>query len=620
MNNARPPLDQQAQSAGSALLNRFLRRFWNWTQSSAQFPFEEKGILTSAFIHRFHARAIMIVLVLIATALGLSVPTCQHRFIDDLTQGTSTMAVIWLILSLLAALGQQLLTFFFRLLGNAEGLRIQQALAQAIYNKTINLSPSARGTKTVGEIVNYYAQDVPTVGTFIEEFLPAALIAILSLLAAPAVVALTLHIPMTGILTVTATSVGISIWLGRRQARFFVLNKLNAQKRLSVVNEWLQNMRSLRFLGWTERFESRILHTRQVESRDRLAMVTNGSIMNSISQVTPFLLNVAAVLALLESRKTTVTPGEVFAVLWIFGIFYMRPLRMLPFLIANWFDAKTSAQRLENFLNLEQEKDFLLKQSPSKTASPDGKSLSVDNLNLHLSGKHLLRDISLHIPAGAFVAIIGEVGSGKTLLLHSLMRIMPATFAKYTLDGTSALDLSLADTRSTFGYVSQEGFVMSASLRDNVSFSYETADQEDLSILTALEKSQFSPEKEAMPSGLHTEIGERGVNLSGGQRQRVNLARCAFFDRPILLLDDCLSAVDVNTEKRLIADLFKGLWLRKTRILVTHRASVLSEVDWIYFLENGTIVEQGTFEQLSKDSEKMKCFIAGRGTHEGKKQ
>lgn len=605
-------------SDSSSLINRIIYKFLPDPKMCTTIPFSEKGIVLAAFMHRFSMRALMAALALIATVLGLYVPVCQHHFVDLLTIAEQNSAIIWLGLAFLAALSQQLLTFGFRIIGNSEGLIIQQSLAQLVYAKSINLSPSARASKTVGEIVNYYAQDIPIVSTFIEEFLPSALISIISLIAAPIAISLTLKIPMTAVLTITATSIFISIWLGRRQARFFILNKQNAQTRLSVVNEWLQNMRAIRFLGWTDRFEKRILQTRQTETTDRLAMVTNGSIMNSIAQVTPFFLNVAGVLALLQSRASTVTAGEVFAVLWIFGVFFMRPLRIMPFLIATWYDAQTSARRLEAFLKLSQENDSSTTNHTLSSFDNTKESIEVQALTLLIDSKTVLNNISMQIPAGAFIAIVGEVGAGKTTLLHSLLRILPASFATYKLNSSSALTMSLSELRSHFGYVSQDGFVMSASLRDNVSFSYDTQEHQDESIIASLAMSQFSMEVESMPEGLRTEIGERGVNLSGGQKQRVNLARCAFFDRPILLLDDCLSALDVTTERKVIANLFKGLWAKKTRILVTHRISVLKEVDWIYFMEAGSVVEQGTFEELSQSSARLKKFIelhmSGAGT------
>jgi ABC-type multidrug transport system fused ATPase/permease subunit len=507
---------------------------------------------------------------------------------------------------LVAGVGQQGLQALFRIVGNREGLFIQKALSQALYEKTIHLSPVVRSRHTVGETVNYYAQDIPTVCTFVEEFFPASLISILSLLSAPLVVALFLKIPMSGVLAVTATSLALSIWLGNRQARFFILNKQNAQTRIGIVNEWLQNMRIVRILGWTERFEQKIEEARIVETRNRLTMVTNGSSMNSIAQVTPFVINVAGVFALVQQKGVGTTPGDVFAVLWVFGVFFMRPLRIFPFLIANWHDARTSAKRLESFFCLPEE------DSGGENVSELSQvpSLHVQNLNLSMGGKQLLKNVSLNVAAGSFVVVVGEVGCGKTLLLQALMRAVPASFEHYAVGYVSVNAMSLASLRSHFGYVSQEGFVMSASLRDNVALQYETLDTQDDEILRMLVTAQFHPTKEHMPHGLATEIGERGVNLSGGQRQRVNLARCGYFERPILLLDDCLSAVDVETERLLVENLFLGKWKEKTRILVTHRLSVLPYADSVVFMENGEIAEVGRFEELKKSSVRMQAYIA----------
>jgi ABC-type multidrug transport system fused ATPase/permease subunit len=121
---------------------------------------------------------------------------------------------------------------------------------------------------------------------------------------------------------------------------------------------------------------------------------------------------------------------------------------------------------------------------------------------------------------------------------------------------------------------------------------------------------QFRIDGEHLQHGLETEIGERGVNLSGGQRQRVALARAHFLRRPVLLLDDCLSAVDVDTERRLISELIDGAWHDRTRLLITHRLSVLEKVDRVMFLEDGAIVASGTFEHLLATSQKVRDFVA----------
>ncbi|MNT09712.1 putative multidrug export ATP-binding/permease protein [compost metagenome] len=139
---------------------------------------------------------------------------------------------------------------------------------------------------------------------------------------------------------------------------------------------------------------------------------------------------------------------------------------------------------------------------------------------------------------------------------------------------------------------------MSASLRENVAFLYDIDPDRDPMVEESLRLAQFDLSTERVEKGLDTEIGERGVNLSGGQRQRVGLARVHFHGAPILLLDDCLSAVDVDTEKKLFEDLIMGAWQNRTRLLVTHRLSALNRVDRIYFMKDGKIVDVGSFDEL----------------------
>jgi ABC-type multidrug transport system fused ATPase/permease subunit len=139
---------------------------------------------------------------------------------------------------------------------------------------------------------------------------------------------------------------------------------------------------------------------------------------------------------------------------------------------------------------------------------------------------------------------------------------------------------------------------MSASLRENVAFLYDIEIERDSDIEESLRLAQFEVFKERVENGLATEIGERGVNLSGGQKQRVSLARVHFHKAPTLLLDDCLSAVDVDTEEKLFTQLIDGAWAERTRLLVTHRLSILHRMDRILFMQEGSIVDSGTYAEL----------------------
>ena len=289
-----------------------------------------------------------------------------------------------------------------------------------------------------------------------------------------------------------------------------------------------------------------------------------------------------------------------------------RPLRQLPWLFTFAFDSLTSIRRLEEFLSLSvspirtDQGDGVLEDSTGNQIGLAPHSIDIRGLNLKIGEASLLKNIRLQVRTGEFVAIVGEVGAGKTLLLLSLMEETSATFDKFDLNGNDAQKMSPAKWRSHFSYVSQESFVISATLRENVALKYGTAKTQDSEITGALEAAQFDVKQENISSGLETEIGERGVNLSGGQKQRVNLARADYFDRSVILLDDCLSAVDVDTERRVLEELVLGAWKNKTRILVTHRLSALPLTDRILFMKAGEIIAEGTFASLLESSQEFR--------------
>jgi ABC-type bacteriocin/lantibiotic exporter with double-glycine peptidase domain len=167
--------------------------------------------------------------------------------------------------------------------------------------------------------------------------------------------------------------------------------------------------------------------------------------------------------------------------------------------------------------------------------------------------RRLLDGVSFSLEAGEFAAIVGEVGSGKTLLLMSLLGETAAEVRSLKVGSQQMANMTREARRAYFGFVPQDGFVMSANLRENVVFRYDAGSEYDAGVLKALRAAQFDPSSEGITDGLATEFGERGVNLSGGQRQRVGLARAAYLTRPVVLLDDALSAVDVETEKLRVA-------------------------------------------------------------------
>ena len=604
----------------SFLIETLHRRF----AAEAQIPAENtqnmgRGLFTRVFIMRPHIRLIIVVLAILSAIFGLIGPYCQKLFVDAILnvsgQELPTQHLVLMVgLAFVALLLSQGLAVLCKLVCSREGTLLNRWLARALYVHGLNLSQSSRRSRPTGEFVNIFAQDVSAVSMMIDELLPIAALSIIPFVAAPLAVWLYFSVPILPLLCVSLASLLLLFGMAYRQAEFFTAFKRLASDRLAIVNEWLQNIRILRILGWTEIFEEKIFVRRRAETVNRLAMVTNGSAMSAFSQVAPGLISITGIASVVFSQAS-VTPGEIFALLWVLSVFLSRPIRSLPFNLVMLLDGLTSCRRLEVIFRLPTEQ--LGRDSGGWSSTSAGSALEVRGLSLEIEGKTLIHNLNLRLEEGEFVAIVGEVGAGKSLLLDSLLREAPAQFASYTIGGHDVLQWSLEILRTQFAYVPQEGFIMSSSLRDNVAFAY-AAEVEDSAVLESLELAAFLLDGSSLKDGLNTEIGERGVNLSGGQRQRISLARAHFSRRSLVLLDDCLSAVDVDTERLLLKNLILGAWRDKTRLLVTHRLSVLPLADRILVMRGGAIILEGTYESLMASSEVFRELTSTLETTSGK--
>ncbi len=206
-----------------------------------------------------------------------------------------------------------------------------------------------------------------------------------------------------------------------------------------------------------------------------------------------------------------------------------------------------------------------------------------------------LIDVSLSIPAGGSVGIVGSVGSGKSTLLDLIARVYPAPAGTIFIDGEDLTALPTERVRRLVGYVPQEAFLFSRSLRENVAFGALEPGEDE--VQRAIESARLAEDIDVFPAGLDTVVGERGFTLSGGQRQRATLARALLRDPRILILDDVLSSVDADTERAILSRLATQLRGR-TCLFVSHRLSTLAAMDRIVVLDGGRLVESGTHAEL----------------------
>ncbi|HEX9108558.1 MAG TPA: ATP-binding cassette domain-containing protein, partial [Longimicrobiales bacterium] len=213
------------------------------------------------------------------------------------------------------------------------------------------------------------------------------------------------------------------------------------------------------------------------------------------------------------------------------------------------------------------------------------------------SERDILRHMSFRIEPGQTVALVGPTGSGKSTVVALLTRLYDPTGGVVLLDGVPLPELSLEQLRGAMGVVGQDAFVFSETIEENVALGMAPGEERDARVRRAAAIAQLDEAVQEFPTGYQTRLGERGVNLSGGQRQRTTLARAIARDPRILILDDALSAVDTQTETRILQGL-RTVLQGRTSIIVSHRVTAVMNADLILVLDGGAIVERGTHAEL----------------------
>lgn len=245
--------------------------------------------------------------------------------------------------------------------------------------------------------------------------------------------------------------------------------------------------------------------------------------------------------------------------------------------------------------------EILVEQPQIRDSRPDLPSRPIHggiefrDLSFSYGDKPVLKNINLRIPVGSSLAVVGPTGSGKSTLVSLVPRIYDAPAGSVLLDGRPLTDYPLADLRRNIGFVPQETFLFSDTIRENIAFGAEHAELED--IRRAAAGASIAPDIEGFPKQYDTIVGERGITLSGGQKQRTAIARAIIRDPRILVLDDALSSVDTYTEEKIL-DHLREVMLGRTTIFISHRVSTVRNADQIAVLHGGRIVELGAHDEL----------------------
>uniref|UniRef100_A0A8C0VLD3 ABC-type glutathione-S-conjugate transporter n=1 Tax=Cyanistes caeruleus TaxID=156563 RepID=A0A8C0VLD3_CYACU len=461
------------------------------------------------------------------------------------------------------------------------GLRLRTALTGLVYRKILVMSNASRKAATPGEIVNLVSVDVQKLmdliiyfnGTWLAPIrIIICFVFLWQLLGPPALTAIAVFVfllPLNFVIT-------------KKRSQFQETQMKHKDERAKLTNAILSDIKVIKLYGWEKTFMEKLLGIRrqELQALKRSQILFSASLVSFHSSTFLITFVVFAVYTLVD--KTHVLDAEkAFVSLALINILNTAN-SFLPFSInaAVQVNCRPCSSSFGH-------KGITIRNGTfcwSKETSP------------------CLRSIDLSVPQGSLLAVVGQVGAGKSSLLAAVLGELEAT------------DGCVTDTAA---YVPQQAWVLNASVEDNILFGKEM-DETWFSRVT--EACALHPDLETFPAGQKSEIGEKGINLSGGQKQRVNLARAVYQKASIYLLDDPLSAVDAHVGQHIFEHVLgpSGLLKDKTRVLVTHTINILPQVDNIVFLVDGMISETGSYQELLQRDGAFAEFLRSHVTAEEK--
>jgi ATP-binding cassette subfamily B protein len=365
-----------------------------------------------------------------------------------------------------------------------------------------------------------------------------------------------------------------------------------------ISSQAQENYSGARLVRAFAREESQInlfetLNRRYIARAQRLVQL-----MGMLWPTLEFILGISMIITLLvgghEVIAHRITPGQ-FVAFNTYMILLIWPIIAVGWVVNLFQRGTASVKRIDELLKAKPAIDDSTADTSIRSNATLRGEIEFRNLSFSYENSEVLHNISLHIPAGSTIAIVGPTGSGKTTLVNLIARLFEAPDGSLLIDGREIRDYPLAMLRRNIGMVPQETFLFSETIRGNLTFGVPDANLEDM--LEAAEAAHIRREIEEFPQGFETMVGERGVTLSGGQKQRAAIARALLRRPAILILDDALANVDTYTEERILRGL-GSYTTAATTILISHRVSTVRNADQIAVLERGRIVEIGRHEEL----------------------
>jgi ATP-binding cassette, subfamily B, multidrug efflux pump len=537
-----------------------------------------------------------IVFMLVSSYVQTLFPKVLGSTIDILkVDNFSTKSVMGNILFLfLIAVGTFTCTYAWRnlIIGNAR--KIECYMRERLFKHFQELTPEFYNKRKTGDLIAYAINDISAVRM---TFGPATAMSINGLVVCAASIYSMCMAVNWRLTVITLLPIPIIVLIIMKVGKVVRKKFKIVQENFAAISDRIQeNIYGIRVIKAYVQEDDEVRNFENLNEQmmnSNLEMVKTSSILSPIIELC---FSISFVINLIVGGKMvingTISLGDFIAFNTYLTII-MAPIISIGRVINILQRGMASLKRLNDILDSEPE----IKDGEAMVSKSIEGEIEFKNLSFAYPGadETVLENINIKVPRGRTLGIIGQTGSGKSTVANLLLKLYNVDNNKILIDGVDINDYSLEALRTGFGYVPQDNFLFSASIKDNIRFFNDMYSQEEVE--NAARLSCIYDSIAGFPQGFDTILGERGVNLSGGQKQRISIARAIIKKPPVLILDDSLSAVDTITQARIL-DNFKNIRSDRTAIIISHRISAVEDADEIIVLDRGRIRERGTHSKL----------------------
>ncbi|MBA4716514.1 MAG: ABC transporter ATP-binding protein [Verrucomicrobiales bacterium] len=537
--------------------------------------------------------SLQLICAVVGTLLAIVFPNVARLVLDEAVPNQrADLLMKYTLLACLAYFGRDLLNSLRIMINNTFEQKVIFDIRSDLYEKLQRLPLKWFDNRPTGDIMTRVAEDVTSMERVLIDGIEQGLVALLQIVAVSFVMFLiNPTLAAWAIVPVPFLFIGAMIYTSTRD-RYRAVRKATSEMN-ALLHDNIAGIRQIKAYTMErrelERFNAASDKVRRATLRTMFAWAIYNPSMSFIGGIGFILvIGFGGNLAL----QGQMSPGEITAFLLYLTLFY-EPVGRLHQLNQMLQSGRAAAERVFEILDSEDEPGLA---DGIELKVPIGGRVVYKNVNFNYGdGNETICEVDLNAEPGQTIALVGPTGAGKTTLINLLTRFYEYDSGEILIDDVNIKTISKESLRSSIGYVTQESFLFNGTVRDNLLIANREASEDQ--IWEALKIANAYDFVKKLLNGLDTEVGERGVKLSVGEKQRVSIARALLRNPPILLLDEATASVDTETE-RLIQQALERLMKNRTSFVIAHRLSTVRGADYIYVLDNGTVVEEGTHEHL----------------------